>query len=52
MGIPATGKQVSYTGISIDRIKDGMFVESWANEDNLGLMQQLGAIPQMAQTGT
>ena len=51
MGIPPTGKQVSFTGIEIDRIKDGKFVESWVNEDDLGMMQQLGAIPQMAQTG-
>jgi steroid delta-isomerase-like uncharacterized protein len=51
MGIPPTGKQVSFTGIEIDRIKDGQFVESWVNEDHLGLMQQLGAIPQMAQGG-
>ena len=51
MGIPPTGKQVSWTGIGIDRFKDGKFVERWMNEDDLGLMQQLGAIPQMAQTG-
>ena len=51
MDIPPTGKQVSMTGIGIDRFKDGKFVESWFNEDDLGLMQQLGAIPQMAQTG-
>jgi steroid delta-isomerase-like uncharacterized protein len=51
MGIPPTGKQVSFTGIEIDRIKDGKFVESWVNEDDLGMTQQLGAIPQMAQTG-
>jgi steroid delta-isomerase-like uncharacterized protein len=51
MGIPATGKRVSWTGILIDRIKDGKFVEGWGNTDDLGLMQQLGAIPQMAQTG-
>ena len=52
MGIPPTGKQVSWTGIGIDRFKDGKFVETWFNMDMLGLMQQLGAIPQMAQTGT
>jgi predicted ester cyclase len=51
MGIAPTGKQISYTWIAIDRIKDGKFVEGWANSDDLGLMQQLGAIPQMAQTG-
>jgi predicted ester cyclase len=52
MGIPPTGKQVSFTGIEIDRINDGKFVEGWANSDDLGLMQQLGVIPQMAQAGT
>src|SRR5919201_2483348 len=51
MGIPPTGKQIRWTGIEIDRIKDGKVVESWPNADNLGLMQQLGVIPQMAQTG-
>ena len=48
MGIPPTGKRVSLIGINIARIKDGKFVEGWNNEDDLGLMQQLGAIPQMA----
>ena len=51
MGIPPTGKRVSWTWIEIDRIKDGKIVECWDNSDDLGLMQQLGAIPQMAQTG-
>jgi predicted ester cyclase len=51
MGIAPTGKRVSFTGIEIDRIKDGKFVEAWFDEDHLGLMQQLGVIPQMAQTG-
>jgi predicted ester cyclase len=51
MGIPPTGKQVRFTGIEIVRIKDGKFVESWFNNDMLGLMQQLGAVPQMAKTG-
>ena len=50
-GMPATGKQVSWTGIGIDRIEADKFVEAWASADILGLMQQLGAIPQMAQAG-
>ncbi len=45
MGMPATGKQATVTGITIDRIADGRIVESWDNWDTLGLMQQLGAIP-------
>jgi predicted ester cyclase len=48
LGIPPTGKQVSVTGIGIDRIENDKFVESWGNFDALGLMQELGAIPQMA----
>jgi steroid delta-isomerase-like uncharacterized protein len=51
MSIPPTGKQVSWTAIEIERIEDDRFVEGWTNSDDLGLMQQLGAIPQMAPTG-
>ena len=48
MGMPATGKQATVTGITIDRIVDGRFVESWTNWDTLGLMQQLGVAPAFA----
>ena len=36
---------------SYDERRHGTCVEGWANADFLGLMQQLGAIPQIAQTG-
>jgi steroid delta-isomerase-like uncharacterized protein len=49
MGIPASGKQATVTGITIDRFEDGRIAESWTNWDTLGLLQQLGAIPTMAQ---
>jgi predicted ester cyclase len=45
LGIPPTGKVVEITGISIHRIAGGKLVEHWANADQLGLMQQLGALP-------
>jgi steroid delta-isomerase-like uncharacterized protein len=48
-GIPATGKQATVTGVTIDRIIDGRIAESWTNWDTLGLLQQLGAIPAMAE---
>jgi len=48
MGIPATGKQATVTGITIDRIADGRITESRTNWDTLGLLQQIGAIPAMA----
>ncbi len=41
MGIPPTGKQVTFSGIEIIRIKDGKAVEEWEELDRAGLMQQL-----------
>ena len=43
--IPASGKRVTTTGISIYRIKDGKIVEHWADMDFLGVLQQVGAVP-------
>jgi steroid delta-isomerase-like uncharacterized protein len=45
MGIPATGKQSTVTGITIDLIVDGRIAESWTNWDTLGMLQQLGVVP-------
>ncbi len=45
MGIPATGRPFTQTGIDIIRIAGGKAVERWGEFDNLGLMQQLGVIP-------
>ena len=42
MGIPATGKKVTWGQIIIARFAGGQIVETWSNEDILGLMQQLG----------
>ena len=45
MGIPPTGKQATVSGIHVDRFADGKIVEAWGIFDQLGLLQQLGAIP-------
>jgi steroid delta-isomerase-like uncharacterized protein len=45
MGIPPSGKKVSIEVIDIVRMVDGKFVEHWGLLDNMGLMQQIGAIP-------
>jgi steroid delta-isomerase-like uncharacterized protein len=45
MGLPASGRRVVMTGITIYRITGGQVRETWWNYDALGLMQQLGAIP-------
>ena len=44
-GLPRTGKKISVTGITIARLSNGKFVESWNNWDALGMLRQLGAIP-------
>lgn len=49
MGIPATGKPVTGSGVGIFRIADDRIVEDFVQEDTLGLMQQLGAIPAPGQ---
>ncbi|WP_222863719.1 ester cyclase [Natronococcus pandeyae] len=43
MGVEATGKAV-VEGHHIHRIEDGQFVESWAQNDVMGLLMQLGAV--------
>ena len=45
MGVPATGNKVTVTGIGIDRIEGGKIVEHWEQFDAMGMMQQIGAIP-------
>ncbi len=44
-GIPATGRKVSFPGVTIVRTSGGMIAEHWASLDTLGLLQQLGTIP-------
>ena len=47
--IPPTGKQVTYTGITINRLADGKIVEDRFEGDILGLLQQVGALPTPGQ---
>jgi predicted ester cyclase len=49
MGIAPTGKEVEFTGISIYRIDGGKIAQSWSIEDQLGLMRQIGVVPQPGQ---
>ena len=45
MGIPATGKPVTLTGITIFRVAGDKIVEEWTEMNQMSLMQQLGVIP-------
>ena len=46
MGMPPSGKRYEIQEIHIFRIRDGKVVEHWHQLDTLGMMQQLGALPE------
>ncbi|MDH4101934.1 MAG: ester cyclase [Thermoleophilia bacterium] len=48
-GIAPTGKEVTVTGLTISRLEDGKVVEEWTTWDTLGMLIQLGAIPEPAR---
>jgi steroid delta-isomerase-like uncharacterized protein len=49
MGMPASGRRIDVEGIDIIRFgDDGLAREHWGLFDALGMMQQLGAIPEGA----
>jgi steroid delta-isomerase-like uncharacterized protein len=45
MGVPATGKAISLSGITILRFVEGKCVERWSQADFLSVLQQIGALP-------
>ncbi len=48
-GIAPTGKQFAISGVSVVRFTGGKMVEGWINWDALGLMQQLGVVPELGK---
>lgn len=46
-GISASGKKVKTTGMNLQRIVNGKILEEWDEFDALGMMQQIGAIPEL-----
>ncbi len=52
MGVAPTGNRVEVTGIDIVRFEGGKIVEHWGNSDELGMMQQLGLVPEAGQAGS
>src|ERR671911_690646 len=46
---PPTGERMEITGITIKRLSEGKVVEAWTNFDALGMMQQLGVLPEAGQ---
>jgi steroid delta-isomerase-like uncharacterized protein len=48
-GIAPTGKQFVISGVTIARFANGKMVEGYVNWDALGLMQQLGVVPELGK---
>lgn len=49
MGMPATGKQSTVTGMVLAQYENGKGISAYVNWDTLGMMQQLGLIPTAPQ---
>ena len=47
MGMPATGKKVTFEAFDRVKTKDGKAVEHWGLTDDMGMMTQLGLVPEM-----
>ena len=45
MGFAPTGRKISARGMQITRFENGKQVERWGSSDQLGIMQQIGAMP-------
>ncbi len=45
LGIPATGKSMTLTGMALLELRDGKIVANWNELDMLGALRQLGVIP-------
>jgi steroid delta-isomerase-like uncharacterized protein len=44
--IAATGREFEMDGVTIERIEDGQIAEVWVARDELGLLRQLGVVPE------
>ena len=49
MGTAATGKQVIFRGIQMQRISNGKIEEEWAGFNTLSAFQEIGALPRLGQ---
>lgn len=44
MGVPPTGRRIRATGLQISRFENARIVERWGSSDQLGILQQIGAL--------
>jgi steroid delta-isomerase-like uncharacterized protein len=50
LGVPPTGKQVTFTAFGLNRFAEGKIVEHTFLGDMLGVLQQFGALPSPGQS--
>ena len=48
LGIAATNKPVAFGGMTLVKIANGKFIESWDHWDKLAMLQQLGVVPPLS----
>jgi steroid delta-isomerase-like uncharacterized protein len=44
-GLDPSGRAVRWSGLSVVEVADGRVTREWGEEDGLGLLRQLGAVP-------
>jgi steroid delta-isomerase-like uncharacterized protein len=49
MGAPPSGRDVEFTSLTISRCRDGKIEEEWELVDVVGLLRQVGALPELAE---
>jgi steroid delta-isomerase-like uncharacterized protein len=50
-GVPPTGKRIHVEGIDLFHVQDGKIAEAWIENDNLSVLQQMGAVPEAQPAG-
>jgi predicted ester cyclase len=48
MGTPPTGRDVSFSMLTLSRCQDGKIEEEWEIADTVSLLAQVGALPEIA----
>lgn len=48
MGVPGNGRTLVLKGINVFRLRNGRIAERWGRLDELGLLSQLGLVPERA----
>ncbi|MFB6173725.1 MAG: ester cyclase [Halobacteriales archaeon] len=47
MGIEPTGAEVAFSGFELDLMAEGVLRETWTVYDALGVLRQIGAVPEL-----